>query len=81
MEVVAAGVCHSDYHLIDGHMQPLGLPWVLGHEGSGVVREVGPGVTSLAPGDKVILSLLDEINEAFDDMNAGTVARTVLTFD
>ena len=57
MDVVAAGVCHSDYHLIDGHMQPWGLPWVLGHEGAGVVREVGPGVSSVAPGDKIILSL------------------------
>jgi Zn-dependent alcohol dehydrogenase len=57
LDVVAAGVCHSDYHLMDGHMQPLGLPWVLGHEGAGVVRETAPGVAGLSPGDKVILSL------------------------
>ena len=57
LDMVGAGVCHSDYHFIDGHMQPLGLPWVLGHEGAGIVREVGPGVSSVAPGDKIILSL------------------------
>lgn len=57
LDMVGAGVCHSDYHFIDGHMQPWGLPWVLGHEGAGVVREVGPGVSSVAPGDKIILSL------------------------
>ena len=57
LDMVAAGVCHSDYHLIGGHMQPWGLPWVLGHEGAGVIREVGPGVSGVAPGDKIILSL------------------------
>ena len=57
LDMVGAGVCHSDYHFIDGHMQPWNLPWVLGHEGAGVVREVGPGVSSVAPGDKIILSL------------------------
>ena len=57
LDMVGAGVCHSDYHLIDGHMEPFGLPWVLGHEGAGVVREVGPGVSGFAPGDKIILSL------------------------
>ena len=57
LDMVGAGVCHSDYHFIDGHMQPWGLPWVMGHEGAGVVREVGPRVSSVAPGDKIILSL------------------------
>ena len=57
LDMVGAGVCHSDYHLIDGHMNILRTPWVLGHEGAGVVREVGPAVTSVAPGDKIILSL------------------------
>ncbi len=57
LDMVGAGVCHSDYHFVDGHMQPWGLPWVLGHEGAGVVREVGSGVSSVSPGDKIILSL------------------------
>jgi Zn-dependent alcohol dehydrogenase len=57
LDIVAAGVCHSDYHLIDGHRTPRAIPWVMGHEGAGVVREVGAGVSSVAPGDKVILSI------------------------
>lgn len=57
LDMVGAGVCHSDYHLVDGHATPRGLPLVLGHEGAGVVREIGEGVTSVAPGDKIILSL------------------------
>src|SRR5512137_1158372 len=57
LDIVAAGVCHSDYHLIDGHRTPRATPWVMGHEGAGVVVEVGSGVKSVAPGDKVILSI------------------------
>ena len=57
LDIVGAGVCHSDYHFVDGHVAPRALPWVMGHEGAGVVREVGPGVTSVRCGDKVILSL------------------------
>ena len=57
MDIVGAGVCHSDYHNIDGHIKLAQTPWVMGHEGAGVVTEVGPNVTRVAPGDKVILSL------------------------
>lgn len=50
----ATGVCHSDLSLARGVLrQP--LPAVLGHEGAGTVVEVGPGVTSVAPGDRVVL--------------------------
>ena len=57
LEIVAAGVCHSDYHLVDGHRTPRATPWVMGHEGAGVISQVGPGVTQLAVGDKVLLSI------------------------
>ena len=57
LDIVGAGVCHSDYHYVDGHVKPRGLPLVMGHEGAGVVREVGPGVTSVQVGDKIVLSL------------------------
>jgi S-(hydroxymethyl)glutathione dehydrogenase/alcohol dehydrogenase len=53
----AAGVCHSDLHVRDGHL-PEALPMVLGHEGTGVVVEVGPNVTGLQPGDRVVLTLV-----------------------
>jgi S-(hydroxymethyl)glutathione dehydrogenase/alcohol dehydrogenase len=53
--VAAAGVCHSDLHIVRGDW-PHPTPVVLGHEGSGVVTAVGPGVTALSPGDHVVLS-------------------------
>lgn len=57
LDIVGAGVCHSDYHYITDHRTPRRLPWLLGHEGAGVVRAVGEGVRGFAPGDKIILSL------------------------
>jgi len=57
LDIVGAGVCHSDYHYLDGHVNARAVPWVMGHEGAGVVKQVGPGVSSVAPGDRIILSL------------------------
>jgi alcohol dehydrogenase (nicotinoprotein) len=54
---VAAGLCHSDEHLRTGDLAPR-FPMVGGHEGAGIIEEVGPGVTRLAPGDHVICSFL-----------------------
>lgn len=54
VRIVAAGVCHTDAITRAGDM-PMPFPSVLGHEGSGVVEKVGPGVTQVAPGDKVII--------------------------
>ena len=54
VRLTATGVCHTDAYTMSGR-DPSGLfPCVLGHEGAGVVEEVGPGVTTLAPGDHVI---------------------------
>jgi Zn-dependent alcohol dehydrogenase len=53
----ASGVCHSDQNAIDGTAETR-CPAVLGHEGAGVVEAVGPGVTAVAPGDRVALSWL-----------------------
>src|SRR4051812_36753725 len=53
VEVRAAGVCHSDLHPARGDW-PMKTPVVLGHEGAGIVREVGAGVTNLAPDDHVV---------------------------
>ena len=53
----ATGVCHSDFHFVDGHLPHRGGPMVLGHEGAGVVEAVGDDVTSVAPGDHVVACL------------------------
>ena len=54
VEIKAAGVCHSDLHPARGDW-PMRGPVVLGHEGAGIVQEVGAGVTRLRPGDHVVL--------------------------
>jgi S-(hydroxymethyl)glutathione dehydrogenase/alcohol dehydrogenase len=55
VKVKAAGVCHSDWHIMNGDW-PLPLPMVLGHEAAGIVETVGAGVTNVKPGDHVIFS-------------------------
>jgi len=68
IKLAASGLCHSDEHLVTGDMvldqataDALGLkqlPIIGGHEGAGEVVEVGPGVTTLAPGDHVVMSFI-----------------------
>ena len=50
---MASGVCGSDLHTADGDV-PFLLPTILGHEGAGIVEEIGPGVTEVAVGDHVV---------------------------
>jgi Zn-dependent alcohol dehydrogenase len=57
VEIAAAGLCHSDLSVVDGS-RPRVLPMVLGHEASGIVREVGAGVDDFAPDDHVIFSFV-----------------------
>ena len=54
VRIRAAGLCHSDLSVISGD-RPRPVPMVLGHESAGEVVECGPGVTDLAPGDRVVL--------------------------
>ena len=54
VEIMATGICHTDAYTLDGLDSEGLFPSVLGHEGCGVVREVGAGVTSVTPGDHVI---------------------------
>ncbi len=54
IEIMATGICHTDAYTLDGFDSEGIFPSVLGHEGAGIVREVGAGVTGVAPGDHVI---------------------------
>ena len=54
VEIMATGICHTDAYTLDGLDSEGIFPSVLGHEGAGIVRDVGAGVTSVKPGDHVI---------------------------
>lgn len=57
VRVVACGVCHTDLHVIKGEVK-FPTPCVLGHEISGVIEQVGPGVVGLTIGDRVVCSFI-----------------------
>jgi NDMA-dependent alcohol dehydrogenase len=57
VKLAASGMCHSDEHLVTGDL-PFGLPIIGGHEGAGVVEQVGEGVSWLAPGDHVVFGFI-----------------------
>ncbi len=72
VEIKATGVCHTDAYTLSGK-DPEGLfPAILGHEGAGVVVEVGPGVKSLQPGDHVIPLYVPECRECEYCLNPKT---------
>ncbi|WP_374442350.1 S-(hydroxymethyl)glutathione dehydrogenase/class III alcohol dehydrogenase [Stella sp.] len=63
VEVKATGICHTDYYTLSGADSEGLFPSILGHEGAGIVLEVGAGVTSLKPGDHVIPLYTPECRE------------------
>ena len=76
VRIEAAGLCHSDEHMVTGDMVPpteawgmMGItdlwPMIGGHEGAGVVVEVGPHVSSVAVGDHVVLSFVPACGECY----------------
>ena len=64
VRIAAAGICRSDLHFMRGEAR-INLPAVLGHEGSAVVVEVGPGVTSLKPGQPVSLPFVPNCGHCY----------------
>jgi S-(hydroxymethyl)glutathione dehydrogenase/alcohol dehydrogenase len=58
IQMEASGMCHSDHHLVTGGIPMAGFPVLGGHEGAGIVTEVGPGVEDITPGDHVVLSFI-----------------------
>ena len=60
VKMVASGMCHSDEHALDGHIAGLvpGPPMIGGHEGAGIVQEMGEGVDWLEPGDHVVFGFI-----------------------
>ena len=56
VRLVASGVCHSDWHVVKGEWPFIPIPIILGHEGAGVVEEIGSEVNNIKVGDHVILS-------------------------
>lgn len=63
IEIKATGVCHTDAFTLSGDDPEGAFPAILGHEGAGIVREVGEGVTSVSPGDHVIPLYTPECRE------------------
>ena len=85
IRLAASGLCHSDDHLDTGDIAIDWAPMLGGHEGAGVVEQVGPGVINLAPGDHVVLSFLPSCglcipcvagNQNLCDLGAGVLAGT-----
>ena len=64
IKVAAAGVCHSDWHVVEGQSY-FPMPIICGHEGAGVVEAIGEGVTRVQPGDHVTLSFRADCGECF----------------
>jgi S-(hydroxymethyl)glutathione dehydrogenase/alcohol dehydrogenase len=82
---VASGLCHSDLHICEGDI-PVRYPMVGGHEGAGVVEEVGPGVKKVAVGDHVVCSFIPSCghcrycatgHQSLCDLGAGLVEGAV----
>ncbi|MQY27457.1 NDMA-dependent alcohol dehydrogenase [Nocardia aurantia] len=58
VQLEASGMCHSDHHLVTGGIPMAGFPVLGGHEGAGIVVEIGEGVEDIAVGDHVVLSFI-----------------------
>lgn len=88
IQMEAAGMCRSDHHLVTGDIPMAGFPVLGGHEGAGIVTEVGPGVDDFAPGDHVVLAFIPSCGKCLScqagmrnlcDLGAGLLAGESVT--
>ncbi len=76
VKVAYCGICGTDIHIFHGAMDKrVKIPQVIGHEASGVVAEVGPGVTNVIPGDPVVIRPLDNRAEVPADRGQSHICR------
>ena len=78
VEIMATGICHTDAYTLDGLDSEGLFPSILGHEGAGVVREIGAGVTSVAPGDHVIPLYIPECGQCKSCLSGKTNLCTAI---
>ncbi len=78
VEIMATGICHTDAYTLDGLDSEGKFPSILGHEGAGIVREIGPGVTSVAPDDHVIPLYTPECGECKSCLSGKTNLCTAI---
>ncbi len=88
IQMEASGMCHSDHHLVTGDIPMAGFPVLGGHEGAGIVTEIGPGVENVAVGDHVVLSFIPSCGECptcqsgkrnLCDLGAGLLGGTAVS--
>ena len=78
VEIMATGLCHTDAYTLDGLDSEGLFPSILGHEGAGLVREIGPGVTSVKPDDHVILLYTPECRQCKSCLSGKTNLCTAI---
>ena len=78
IEIMATGICHTDAYTLDGLDSEGLFPCILGHEGAGVVREIGEGVSSVSVGDHVIPLYTPECRECKSCLSGKTNLCTAI---
>lgn len=78
VEIMATGICHTDAYTLDGLDSEGKFPSILGHEGAGIVREIGPGVTSVAPDDHIVPAYIPECRQCKSCLSGKTNLCTAI---